>query len=211
MCLHNFSCRSSKDLLQTSTHEIPIRTRTLWSALFRYHCVKILRAYPQFWDKTPPVFSPFLNTCYHLLPEATQCVNKSLIYAHVWWVLLCKITKNAFKSLCWCQFPHVSLPLYAPIGKLSRSSASPSYFVFLNRWDKPQGCSDNKTHSDRTQPPHSAWDGIQGSHETSGAGSGSSLCHEDPIPNHRFSWPTPASHLAALQVRRLFNNGFILP
>ncbi|NXU18142.1 UT2 protein, partial [Pardalotus punctatus] len=41
--------------------------------------------------------------------------------------------------------------------------ASPSHFVFLNRWVKPQGCGDKKT------PSHSAWDGIQGGHETSGA------------------------------------------
>ncbi|CAN8219945.1 unnamed protein product, partial [Coccothraustes coccothraustes] len=46
------------------------------------------------------------------------------------------------------------------------------------------------------QPPQSAWNGIQGSHETHGAGSGSFLCHEDPIPKQRFSWSTPTSHLA---------------
>ncbi|KAM7023689.1 urea transporter 2-like [Acridotheres tristis] len=89
----------------------------------------------------------------------------------------------------------------AKLKSLSLSHLEPSYFVFLSKWDKPQGSGDNKTPSHRMQPPHSAWGGIQGGHETSGAGSGSLLCHEDPIQNQRFSWPTPISHLAALQIQ----------
>lgn len=81
--------------------------------------------------------------------------------------------------------------------------------MFLNRCDKPQGSGDNKTPLHRMKPLHSAWDGIKGGHETGGAGS--LLGHEDSIKNQMVFWPTPISHLAVLQVRRLFNNGFILP